>query len=279
MITKQSNNVIQNIETYCIGERGENFAFDGACERLMQCNGENDFDYWMIAGITGDCYAQVYPKNHVFFSDRYCVADYNILYNDDCSGYIENIFDKMGYACTYVPKEKIMSNREMYRRTLIAYIDRGIPVMQFKGNYSLICGYEEHGNILLNKWPCSNDFNKFALDDEYFSDKELKGWIFIGDKKEQKNLADMYRDAIFNMPEVLTTETDKYYFGANAFRAWADDIENGFYDGKTQDNIDYISISLITSDISSNRLTIPIVGLPALSSIKRMMGRAIKLVF
>ncbi|MDD4125898.1 MAG: hypothetical protein PHW77_09285 [Eubacteriales bacterium] len=144
----------------------------------------------------------------------------------------------MGYACTYVPKEKIMANKEMYRQTLMAYIDKGIPVIHFKGNYSMICGYEEHGNILLNKWPCNNDLNKFALDDEYFSDKELRGWIFVGEKKEQKKLADIYREAVLKMPEILTTETDKYYFGAKAFRAWADDIENGFYDGKTQNEVD-----------------------------------------
>ena len=238
MIIKRSNNQISNIETYCVGERGENFAFDGACERLMECLGEKDFGYWLIAGITGDCFAQVYPKNQVFFSDRYCVSDYNILYNDDCPDYIEGIFDKMGYACTYVPKENIMANKEMYRQTLMAYIDKGIPVIHFKGNYSMICGYEEHGNILLNKWPCSNDFNKFALDDEYFSDKELRGWIFVGEKKERKILSEIYRDAVMKMPEILTSETDKYYFGAKAFRAWADDIKNGFYDGKTQDEVD-----------------------------------------
>lgn len=238
MITKRGNNEISNIETYCVGEKGENFAFDGACERLMECLGEKDFGYWLIAGITGDCYAQVYPKNQVFFSDRYCVSDYNILYNDDCSDYIEEIFDKMGYTCTYVPKEKIIVNKEMYRQKLMAYIDKGIPVIHFKGNYSLICGYEEHGNILFNKWPCSNDFNKFALDDEYFSDKELRGWIFVGEKKERKILSEMYRDAVMKMPEILTSETDEYYFGAKAFRAWADDINNSFYDGKTQDEVD-----------------------------------------
>ncbi len=238
MITKQSNNMIPNIKTFCVGERGENFAFDGACERLMECVGEKDFGYWLIAGITGDCIAQVYPKNHVYYSDRYCVSDYNILYNDDCAGYIERIFDKMGYACTYVPKNKILSNKEMYRQTLMAYIDKGLPVMQFKGNYSLICGYEEHGNVLLQRFPCNDNFDKFSPDENYFSDNEMKGWIFIGEKKAHKNLADIYREAVLNMPEILTTETDKYYFGAGAFHAWADDIENGFYDGKTQAEVD-----------------------------------------
>ena len=238
MITRQSNNAIQNIQTYCVGERGENFSFDGACEQLMECLGEKDLGYWLIAGITGDCYAQVYPKNRVFFSDRYSVSDYHILYQEDCSAYMEGVFNKMGYACTYVPKEKIMGNKEMYRQTLMAYIDKGVPVIHFRGNYSLICGYEEHGNIFLEKRPCNNDWNPFALDDDYFADEELKGWIFIGEKKEQKKLADVYRDAVLKMPETLTTETKQYYFGAKAFLAWAEDIEKGFYDGKTQDEVD-----------------------------------------
>lgn len=238
MITKQSNNLISGIETYCVGERGENFAFDGACEQLMRILGEKDFDYWLIAGITGDCFAQVYPKNHVYYSDRYCVSDYNILYDNDCSDFIDAVFEKLGYDCTYVTKEKIIKNKEMYRQTLMAYIDNGIPVIQFNGNYNLICGYEESGNILISKYPCSDHFDKFVLDETYFHVNDSRGWIFIGDKKEQKNLADIYRKAVLNMSEIMTTETEKYCFGAKAFCAWADDIENGFYDGKTQEEVD-----------------------------------------
>jgi len=238
MITKQSNNTIPNINSYCDGAKGENFAFDGACERLMECLGETDFGYWLIAGITGDCYAQVYPKNRIFFSDRYCVSDYNILYREDCADDIEGIFDKLGYACSYVPKEKIRANKEMYRQTLLAYIDKGIPVIHYKGNFSLICGYEEYGNILLCKNGCTNEFTKFVPDDDYFSDEQTRGWIFVGEKKEQKALADIYRAAVLKMSEILTTETDWYYFGAEAFRAWAQDIESGFYDGKTPQEAD-----------------------------------------
>ena len=238
MMTKQSNNQVPGIQTYCVGERGENFAFDGACEQLMKCLGENDFGYWLISGIAGNCFTQVYPKNHVFYSDRYCVADYHILYDDNCAAYIEGIFDKLGYACTYVPKEKIMSNKEIYRQTLMAYIDKGIPVIDFEGNYSLICGYEEHGNVFMHRYPCNDNLDKFHLDESYFSNNEMNGWIFVGERREHKNLSDIYREAVLRMPETLTTETDKYYFGAAAFRAWADDIENGFYDGKTQDEID-----------------------------------------
>lgn len=233
MVTKQSNNLIEGISTFCVGERGENFCFDGACEQLMKCVGETDYDYWLIAGITGDCFAQVYPKNHIFYSDRYCVSDYHILYDDDCTEYIEGVFEKLGYACTYVPKDKIRANREMYRQTLMAYIDKGIPVIQFKGNYSLICGYEEHGKVLLQRYPCNDNLDRFSLDDSYFEDREMKGWIFIGEKKEQKVLADMYRKAVNQMAEIMTTDTERYTFGADAFRNWAADIENGFYDGMT----------------------------------------------
>ena len=226
MQNRQSNNLIQKIETYCVGERGENFAFDGACEQLMKCVSEKDFGYWLIAGITGDCYAQVYPKNYFFFNDRYCVSGYNILYDKECADYFEGVFNKMGYACTYVPKDKIKANKEMYRQTLISYIDKGVPVIHFQGNFSLLCGYEEHGNILLNRYPCNDQCNKITLDEAYFSNNETRGWIFIGEKIEEKQLADIYRQAVLEMPKIMTTETDKYCFGAGAFRVWADDIES-----------------------------------------------------
>ena len=191
-------------------------AFDGACERLLECIGEKDFKYWLIAESPETVFAQVYPKNNVFFSDRYCVSDYNILYNDDCSDYIEGIFNKMGYSCTYVPKEKIKANKEMFRRTLMAYIDKGIPVIHFKRNYSMICGYEEHGKILMNKWPCSNELNKFEPDDEYFKDPEMRGWIFIGEKREQKRLLILPGSGYKNT-RTLTLETDNYILEPKAF--------------------------------------------------------------
>jgi hypothetical protein len=238
MLNKQSNNVIEGINTFCIGEKGENYCFPGACEQLMKCLGEQDLTYWMIAGITGDCCAQVYPKNNVFYSDRYCVSDYHILYDDDCSDYITSIFAKMGYAATYVPIEQIKANPEMYRRAAMAYIDKGVPVIYFKGNYTLICGYEEDGRTLIHRTPCDGNNTSFELNDNYFSDPELRGWIFVGEKICDIKLADILRDAVKNTANIMTTETDKYYFGAAAFRAWADDIEGGFYDGKRQEEVD-----------------------------------------
>jgi hypothetical protein len=56
------------------------------------------------------------------------------------------------------------------------------------------------------------------------------GWIFVGEKKEEKVLKDIYREVILNLSKLLATKTDRYCFGSDAFRAWAEDIENGRFD-------------------------------------------------
>lgn len=61
-------------------------------------------------------------------------------------------------------------------------------------------------------------------------DTNISGWIFVGGKKEQKNIAEIYREAIYALPRLLTTDNDKYCFGAPAFRKWADDIESGYFE-------------------------------------------------
>lgn len=40
------------------------------------------------------------------------------------------------------------------------------------------------------------------------------------------------------MPRLLTTKTDQYCFGAEAFRAWADDIEHGKFDNIKPEEFD-----------------------------------------
>jgi len=61
-------------------------------------------------------------------------------------------------------------------------------------------------------------------------DTDKSGWIFVGGKKEQKDTAEIYREAIYALPKLLTTDNDKYCFGAPAFRKWADDVENGYFE-------------------------------------------------
>lgn len=60
--------------------------------------------------------------------------------------------------------------------------------------------------------------------------QESRGLVFVGEKKAQRELGQIYRDAITALPGLLTTRTENYCFGASAFRAWADEIAGGRYD-------------------------------------------------
>lgn len=237
-MNKESSNRIKDIPPFCVGMRGENFHFDGVCERVLERLGETQCNYWLIAGITGDAYTQVYPKNHVFYSNRYCVSDYHLLYDADCMPYFQQVFDDLGYEMTYVSKEELLADKETYRQKLIAYIDKGIPVIVFKGDFHLIVGYEEDGNILLCQLHEEHPIIRERLDDTYLKNESMKCWIFVGDKKEQIDLDKMYRKAVGQMAEIMTAETETYVFGAGGFRKWAKDIETGYYVDKTPDTVD-----------------------------------------
>ncbi|HCS74372.1 MAG TPA: hypothetical protein DIW17_10925, partial [Clostridiales bacterium] len=50
--------------------------------------------------------------------------------------------------------------------------------------------------------------------------------------------ADIYRNAILDIPRHLNAKNDKCCFGAEAFRAWARDIENGKFDGMSVEDFD-----------------------------------------
>jgi len=72
----------------------------------------------------------------------------------------------------------------------------------------------------------STEPGKISLDDLLPDRSETeedccKGWIFIGEKKKEIPLADIYRNRILTLPAPLTFENDNYCFGAKAFRAWA----------------------------------------------------------
>lgn len=67
--------------------------------------------------------------------------------------------------------------------------------------------------------------------------EESRGLYFVGEKQEQKDIRQIYRNAILRLPTLLTTKTENYCFGADAFRAWADEIERGDFDGMTEEEM------------------------------------------
>jgi hypothetical protein len=117
------------------------------------------------------------------------------------------------------------------------YIDSGIPVlMKGDGDHAcingVICGYEDGGRTLLYLENDRTEPVKLDTAGDFVCD-----WVFIGAKKADISLADIYRRAIYVMPKFLARPKtpSQVSFGAQAFYDWADDIENGRYVSLTAD--------------------------------------------
>ncbi len=234
MNTRQSNNIIPIIHRLVTDEYGENYWFNGCAKYVMECLGEKDYDYWFFAGLTGDLFTQHYTYTK-FSGDA--VSCY--MMNEKPAEFVEDIFGRCGYAATFVAKGDIQKNSGMYLQTLMAYIDKGIPVIVWGDtSVGVFVGYEDYGNVLLyitgnNKQPERISLNK-ALEGK----PDTTGWIFVGDKKESLSLAKLYREAIRDILKYQNVKTDTYCFGPEAFRAWASDIENGKFDKMTAEEFD-----------------------------------------
>lgn len=247
MATKQSNNIIPVIHPLITMHYGENYWFNGCAKYVMECLGEKDYDYNFFAGLTGDNFAQVYSFDR-FRGDG--ATDYFIS-EAGGTNFIEDIFAECGYASTFVTISQLANNREMYIQTLMAYIDKGLPVISNhwskdpneKWGWGVFTGYEDYGKTLLFVSSEMKEPERITPDDllpeEFMVGQEYcNGWIFIGEKRKDVNLAELYRKRIFTLPQLLTIKTEGYCFGAEAFRSWAADIENGKFDGMKPEEFD-----------------------------------------
>lgn len=239
MNVKQSNNVLTNLRQIVHPEYGENYWFNGCAAYLMECLGQKEFDYWFFAGITGENFTQVFSKDYFRGSGA---VDYLISKKDN-HHFIERIFESCGYANTFVPLKQILSNREMYVQMLMAYIDKGIPVIfndygnnpHNRFSWGLLVGYADYGKTLLYMGGDGTEPDYISLEDllpkGYEEEGEhCHGWLFIGEEQEHKDLPAIYRERILSLPQLLTFENENYCFGAKAFREWAKSIDEGFFE-------------------------------------------------
>ncbi len=244
MVTKQSNNRIPNIHRFITSEFGENYWFNGCARYVMESvgefAGEPDFGYWFFAGLTGDILAQVYS-----YDEYKGEAVSACMFDSEGGGYFEGIFEKCGYASTFVAGKQLSANKEMYVQTLMAYIDKGVPVIAVTHGgppWGIYVGYEEYGKTLLfltgDKIEPERVPIEQVITENTASPHCAQGWLFIGEKKRSVKLAQVYRDVIFDMPRLLTVKTDAYCFGPEAFRAWAEGMENGKFDGVKPEEFD-----------------------------------------
>lgn len=257
MITKQSNNIILNIHRLITDEYGENYWFNGCAKYVMESLGETDYDYNFFAGLTGDVFVQCYPYGEfrgegvsgymLFEGASMCLREadscFELCQGDTC--FVEQLFEKCGYSSTFVSNRELRKNTEMYVQTLVSYIDKGIPVISWgygDAPFGVLVGYEEYGKTLLYITGNNNNPERVPLENilecEIPELTEKSGWIFIGKKKENRLLAELYREAIMALPKLLMTDTDQFAFGARAFRVWADEIESGKFDNVKPEEFD-----------------------------------------
>lgn len=250
VITRQSNHMIPIIHRLVTDEYGENYWFNGCARYVMECLGETDYDYNFFAGLTGDVFAQYYPRG-VFRGEgvsgyMLCEKKGSYLHEREQDfelregdvGFIERLFDQCGYESTFVTANELRKNSTMYLQTLMSYIDRGVPVILwgFGGKALYVCtfgvvvGYEEYGKTLLYITGNSERAERISMGKLLESGIGTAGFIFMGDKKKEVSLAGIYRERIRTLPKLLVTETENFCFGAGAFRLWADAVEGGKFD-------------------------------------------------
>ena len=239
MNMKQSNNLLPNLRQIVHPEYGQNYWFNGCAAYIMECLGENDFDYWFFAGLTGDNFTQFYSKNYFRGNSAldYCLS------GQGNHAAVEEIFRKCGYASTFVSLKQILSNRELYVQMLMACIDRGLPViLNDYGNnphdrfsWGVLVGYADYGKTLLYVGGDGTEPDSISVEDLLpkgytEQDGHCHGWLFVGEKQENRSLANIYRERVLSLPQILSYENNNYGFGEKAFRTWASDIENGCFE-------------------------------------------------
>lgn len=246
MSTKMISNIPQLVNSWF----GENYHFNGAARYVMGCLGEMALaDYSMFAGITGDTFAQFYPLGE--FKDDSASAFYLGL-----SG-LANVFDKVGFAAEYFSERELQSNRDYFKK-ITSSIDRGIPVIWYRsaGQRVAIVGYESDGGTLLYLENNKTNPERLVLDDDFYNNiaRNDRGFIIVNKKIREVSLKEIYRNAILNLSNILTIKTDTYVFGAEAFRAWANDIENGKYKSmKPEDfNSNFFAYEIYVVNLATN---------------------------
>ena len=222
-------NKLRRIRPIWDGGKGHNYGLPDSVKFILERVGAPEKPgYWDIAAVTGDSVAQVYNRNPATGCE-YCVSGY--LAGPE---HIAYVFDALGYACDYVHAGRIDTGK------IVEYIDKGIPVLAVTnlndvpgwksdvGTYPLVVGYKNKGQTL-----------RLHIDGKTIIDYELHGGsrldlVFVGEKQRDVTLEELYLKAIEKMPHWLALpERDGMFFGAAAFRAWADDIEAGRFEDES----------------------------------------------
>jgi hypothetical protein len=233
MINLKTSGKLTRVRGIANGMEGKNYPFDDCMAFIMECVDKNTrLDYWLFSWVTGDGLTQIYNRNPSSFCE-YCVSGF--LAGRE---HIEYVFNAVGYGFEYVAAKQINADKRQYIQKVKDYIDKGFPILvkttmaetpvnNSEFTYGLFVGYEDGGKTLLLTNPYENIIKYDASDDI------KQDWIFIGRKNREIPYEEIVVNAAKNMRRWLAMpEEDGKFYGAAAFRAWADDAENGRFDNE-----------------------------------------------
>lgn len=243
---RKSNRLLPDIHPVVTLHYGENYWFCSCARYVMERLGEPDFDYWLFSGLTGDSLAQIYATDH-FRGDG--ATDCQVG-GAERGGFIERVFYTCGYESEFVPEKTVRAGTEQAVRRLIESVDRGVPVIRYHYGWGVFVGYEEFGRTLLHlsgdrqtpeRVPVESLFDPpagFPAPEAGLAEFMGFGWVFMGGRTRSPELRLLYRNAVLDMPRLLSVRADGYRFGGDAFRAWAQDIVDGRFVGMRWEGFD-----------------------------------------
>lgn len=212
---------------------GQNYPFGACMAKLMECLGGDPsfFTYDFFAGLAGDDFVMCYGNNENFNDCVSVCAD-----ND---AFIDRVFDLIGLEYRFVHHSEWIAEPELYYGIVRQFIDRGIPVLCAgvgkNSNYDLLISYDDETNKC--HLSCGDDVQYGT--DIPFHEIECD-FIFIERLPETTDIAAVYRNAVMEIPALMTAEktADGVSFGADAYRNWAADITSGRYNRYTSEDFE-----------------------------------------
>jgi hypothetical protein len=242
--------VLGNAHILIDNNLGQDYAFDGCMAYLMECLGEGTaYDYWFFAGVSGDSYTQVYSRD----LDTWVLDLSHACYDNELMG---RVFGAVGYGHSLVDGDELKADPDGYRKQVVDSIDHGVPVIAKGFDFTMngkthrnmdigcVIGYENDGETFLylsqDSVIPSPHMAQDPLTPRPFTLDSSYGLVFAGGKKQAPPLADVYREAIMNVPRLdAMPERDGVAFGTKAFERWASDLEEGKLDALPTGTLDF----------------------------------------
>lgn len=212
-------------------DHGENYPFSACMAKLMELLGGDArlYTYGFFAGLSGDDFVMCYGNNG---RCNDCVS-----VCENTGTFLARTFGRIGLSYRYFPSAEWKKDPGALWEELCAFLDRGIPVLTVgegaKANYDLVFAYDRPARIF--QTTCGDPVYDQAIPLEGAE----AGFVFLDALPAVRDLAAVYRESILQIPALMQGRTENgAVFGANAYRSWADDLENGRYDGCTEENFD-----------------------------------------